>query len=179
MNRPTRMKDSRGFTLIELIVIMAIIGLLCIGSLLGIGVLGYGNAKSSATRIKSLLDNVRVENMTKKGSYYLVIYQKDRDYYLAIETVKDSNRITVSREKLDLMKGEISYQNTDKTRYIVCQEPVEGADVIDNLEITFAKDTGGLKAGPDGEIVETIYVQCNNSSYKIHLVEATGRAYID
>lgn len=174
------MKNNRGITLIELIVVIAIISILSLGTALSVGLLGYGNAKSATGRIVTGLDSVRLENMTKKEQYYLVVYQKDKDYYLSIQTVKDSGRIITKEEKLDLKKGKISFKDTDGIHYHISSDVAEG-NVKDELVVTFAKDTGGLMGNSlgDGEVIKTIYVECNRMEYIIHLVEATGKYYVD
>ena len=177
MKKKTCLKDSRGFTLIELIVVIAIISILSVGTLLGASVLGHGNAKSATGRIKSLLDNVRIENMTKKEPYYLLISQVNNNYNLTIQTVKDGHRVDKASEKLDIRKGKISFLITDGSSYIVSSEPIEGN--VNELELTFNKETGELVEYVSGKWVKAITVESGNRLYNIHLVRATGKAYID
>lgn len=179
MKRKTCIKDNSGITLIELIVVIAIISIISVGTIIGIGILGYGNAKSAAGRIKALSDNVRIENMTKKDPYYLVIHQVNKEYYLTIQTMKDGHRTDKMTEKLELRNGKISFQDTVGSSFIVSTEPVEGVSVSESLELTFKKDTGGLEEYDTGRWVKTITVESGNSSYDVHLVVATGKAYID
>lgn len=168
---------NRGFTLIEFIIVIAIISILSLGTAISMGLFGYGNAKNATGRIGATLDSVRLENMTKKDKYYLVIYLKNNDYYLSVQTMKNGSWTLQSEEKLDLKKGTISFKNDDGINHAISSEPMEGAR--QRLEVTFSKDTGGTKNNTLGEIVKIINVDCNNTSYKIHLVEATGKYYID
>ena len=177
MRIKTCLKDNGGFTLVELIIVIAIISILSVSTILGASILGYGNAKSTTGRIKSLLDNVRIENMTKKEPYYIVINQVDKNYYLTIQTIREGIRVDTVTEKLDLRKGKISFINTDGSTYVISSVP--DVNVRDKLEVTFKKDTGGISKNYMNETVKTIVVECNNKSYNIHLVLTTGKVYID
>lgn len=171
------MKDNQGFTLIELIVVILIIGVLAGGSIFGVSVLGFGSAKSSVERISAMLDYVQVENMTKSSTYYLVIEKGGSDYYLSVVRGTD----TISTEKLKLTRGEITFQvKDDPTQYLVSDVPVEGRDRRDKLEVFFTKDTGGV--GENTLITEKVLqigVSTSRSDYSIRLVEATGKHYIE
>lgn len=179
MKIKTCIKDNSGITLVELIVVMAIISVISVSTIIGVGILGYGNAKSAAGRIRALSDNVRIENMTKKETYYLVIHQVNKDYCLTIQTEKDGLREDKMTKKLDLGNGRISFQDTEGIYYIVSSEPIEDENVCDSLELTFKRETGGLKEYDTDKWVKTITVESGNKSYNIHLVAATGKAYID
>ncbi|NLJ97633.1 MAG: prepilin-type N-terminal cleavage/methylation domain-containing protein [Clostridiales bacterium] len=180
------MKKNQGFILVELIIVIAIISILSLGTALSVGLLGYGNAKSATGRIATMLDKVRVENMTKKEQYYLVIYKENKDYYLSVQTLKDGIKTKTKEEKLKLKKGKISFLDTRGNLYYVSSDSSE-SNVKEELVVTYTKDTGSLMdtrvfSGSllgEEEIVRTIFVECNNISYKIHLVEATGKHYVD
>ena len=179
MKRKADLKDNRGFTLIELIVVIAIISILAVGTLLGTSILGLGNAKSAAGRIKSLSDYTRLENMTKKERYYLVIYQKENNYYLSINRGRDDQEVSIKTEKLDLRNGRIIFHYTDLSSCVISTESLESENTSERLDISYAKGTGGIMADSNGKLVEYIRVEIGNKSYNIHLVMATGRAYID
>lgn len=180
LKKTTCFSDSRGVTLIELIVVMAIISIISVGSMLGMGVLGYGSAKSVTGRIKSLADYVRIENMTRSEQYYLVIYNKDNSYFVCIQSREnDGSIVDVRTERLDLRQGSIYYQDTDDNRYLISSEAVDDVEVRDKLMIEYIKDTGGLRKGLTVKPVKFIEVVYNRGSYRLYFVEATGKTYVE
>jgi prepilin-type N-terminal cleavage/methylation domain-containing protein len=170
------MKNNQGFTLIELIIVIIIVGVLSAGTVLGADILGFGSARSTVNRINTMLDEVQIENMTKNKSYYLIVYQQNGDYYLRVE----AGTQVISREKLELKRGEITYRESDSsTTYLVSETAVEGRDTMSKVEVSFQKDTGGIKENRGNEIITQIGVSSAGSSYTIYLVEATGKHYIE
>lgn len=173
------MKDDHGFTLIELVLVVMLIGILSAGSIFGTRYLGFGSAKSTVERINAILDYVQVENMTKKESYYLIIRKlASGNYQMSVET----NGKVISSEELDLVRGEINYRvKEDSNRYLVSNDPVVGRVVSDKLEICFEKDSGGLRTNrpPQAVTVTQIEVTSAGRTYTIRLVEITGKHYIE
>lgn len=178
------MKDNRGFTLIELIIVMVIMGIVAIGSMVGYNMLNTGSAQRTVERISSMLDYVQLENMTKSKPFYLVIkINSEGDYIICVDTFDVSNvRKTIMSEKLELKKGgEITFQNTGvATEYLISEVPVAGRNISDKLEVCFSNDTGGfIPIPPATEIVSKIGVSASGRSYSIWLVKVTGKHYIE
>ena len=171
------MKDNRGFTLIELIVVMLIAGILAVGTILGVSVLGFGTAKSTVERIDSMLTYVKTENMTKSKPIYLIIEEVDGKYYISVQ--KDT--LEISREKLELVRGEISYVTKSGITYLVNNSEVTGRVTSQRLEVTFKKDTGGVRENRaiSPEIITQIIISTDSRTYTIRLVEVTGKHYIE
>lgn len=165
------MSKNQGVTLIELIIVIAIIGILTAGSYFGANMLGLGSAKSTVRRISSMLNAVQLENMTRSKTCYLLISEAEGKYYLSVRFGTEEKE----REKLKLVRGQIRYTTNDGTTRLISSTPEPGVAA----EICFRKDTGGLAPNTKGEIIRQIEVTSAGSSYTIHLVEATGKHYIE
>jgi len=168
------MKDNRGFTLIELIVVMVIMGIIAIGSMVGYNMLGSGSAQSTAQRISSMLDYVQLENMTKNKTYIMAISQNNvGNYILSVEEESSPNNIVISREKLELKNGEITFRYSGEiTENLISFNPAV------RLEVSFDKSTGGFKQ-ISGKTITKIGLSASGRSYSILLVEVTGKHYIE
>ena len=174
------MKNNQGVTLIELIIVIAIAGILAGGSIFGARMLGIGSAKRYVNRINSMLDYVQMENMTKNKTHYLIIREENGSYIMEVKAGSQATSPIISREELKLVRGEITYQKkNDGTTFLVSSTPVPGRDISTKLEVCFQKDTGGIALNTQNEIITRVEVTSAGSSYTIYLVEATGKHYID
>lgn len=81
-------KDQRGFSMVELIVVIAIVGILMGASVSLIGHIRAANIQKAVETVSDMLDRQRINTMTKQGTQYLYIYRLDDGYYMKVVSDK-------------------------------------------------------------------------------------------
>ena len=79
-----KLLGQNGITLVEIIIVIAIIGILASTSVMMIGHLHYANTQKVVRTLDSSLDALQVRTMSKAGSSYLYIYKLDNGYYTRV-----------------------------------------------------------------------------------------------
>lgn len=75
-------KNNAGFSLTEIILVLALASLLAGVGIQGLNYVSYGNTRKAAERLISRLDEVQMLSMTKDGFYMLGIFEKDDALYV-------------------------------------------------------------------------------------------------
>ena len=70
-------KDHRGLSMIELIIVLAVLAILSTGAIGIYRSLGFANTKKAAVYIDNLLTRARLDTMSKKDRPYIYLYQID------------------------------------------------------------------------------------------------------
>lgn len=168
LERIETMKDNRGVSLVEIIVVIAIIGLLAVGATSGWNYINYADTSKCAKEINGLMIRTRVQAMSKEEKPYLYIYKKGTTYYSLVST---SNTFPSNPDgsKLANKKVTISYTYKDPVGSLQVHEIGDG----DYIKIDFDKSTGGFVDTGIGAI-EDIKIQ-GSSTYTIHLYKVTGK----
>lgn len=179
-----RIRDDRGFSLIELIVVIAILAILTGSSISVLNYVSFGNVKNCANRLNAYIGEVRTDTMTKEfaaksttkeGRPYLYffkdsdgIYALVSDNVLSDPTTEKSNAEKIGNANISVKAyentntGEVQRKNLDTTG--------------DFIKIGFKKNTGGFSSSTD--FYNRIEVGNSSNHYNINMVKETGRYYI-
>lgn len=77
-------RNEAGVTLIEIIIVLAIIGILASASVLLIGHLHYADTERVINNIDTTMNELQIKNISKAEQSYLYIYHLSDGYYMRI-----------------------------------------------------------------------------------------------
>ena len=83
MRRRT-LRDHNGITLVEIIIVLAILGILTTTVVGILGHLHYADTQKVVKTLDSSLDALQVKTMSKTGSSYMYVYKSGNNYYMRI-----------------------------------------------------------------------------------------------
>ncbi len=176
--RGIAMKNNKGMSLIEIIIVIAILAILTTGALGGMNYIRYGNAKSCAYEINAALDKVRMEAMSKAEKPYLYIYQFNGSYYMMQSTaVASASLLNASGTRLGNQQLILSYETTHPA-----SEDISRYEDGKYMAISFDKTKGGISTNPsDSCYYKKILIKDSDGTvrYTITLIRATGKHYVE
>lgn len=170
-------RDKRkqpGFSLMELIIVIAIMALMASGIGISIGLLRSSDAKKLAGEINSSLTKLRSENMAKSELSYMHIYYYEDNYY--IQMSKDPTPLEDGSGRM-IGSGSVSVSFKGKSDIPL------GTGLTGTLSFCINKKDGSFVGKVNNTELETtseIEVSSNTSTkYRIVLVRDTGRHYME
>lgn len=164
-------KDQRGFSMVELIVVIAIVGILTGASVSLIGHISAANTQKAVETVSDMLDRQRINSMTKQGTQYIYIYRLDDGYYMKVlsdklATYSDSllgsggTKICSDAITVSMQRGSGAVETIQKKNQII--------------RIAFKK-SGSLNMDLDNGTTHDHIIFAGSSTYTIDLFEATGK----
>lgn len=186
MSRKLYSANRQGFSLIELIIVMAIAAVMIGGATLTIGALSGTNTKEFAYEINSALTELKAKNMSGAKSLYLHIYRYNDSFYLKYA---DSASIALDDTGKEIgspsMKVNVTYDVQDNSNNKLpdeLQTLSTGSDICigitkkDGSYVYFPKTVGGT----DKRAVREISVSSQSGSgYIVYMVTETGNHYVE
>ena len=168
-------KNNYGYTLIELIVVIAIMSIFTGGASLGISLLFSKDAANCATKLNDAIYKTRMDSMSKTGKYELTVDNADP----ANKAVIALDGTTVDTVYLD---GTNTTKKTTVSVKFVTESNPSGQSLTMPLNIEFDKakgnvafDIDGDGSNDDGIIVFEIQAVRGGRESKVQLVTATGK----
>ncbi len=142
------MKNNKGFSLIELIIVIAILTVLTSASIVGFGYLYKTNVKGCLKKINSALIKTQSYTISKSAGGddigMKLVYDTD-GYYVQYKGIANLSKEMVANSKM-------------KIRYKDTAGNVKFVDSSNPLEIYFERSTGGLQADASGNYVTAIEI---------------------
>lgn len=165
--------DNSGYSIIELVIVLAIIAIIMSTVFYSIILIFSANARSCANNIQRSIGDCKVTTMGKADAY-MILSRDDNGVYTQVFVKESDGTDTVEeRNKVGSNKVEVGYIVKDSG----------GAEVPlmpgDSIEIRFDRSSGGFKAGTSGVLYEEIYVRGGSKNYGIVLTELTGKSEVE
>ena len=163
--RERKLRNQNGITLVEIIIVIAIVGILASTAVMMIGHLHYADTQKVVKTLDSSLNELQVKTMSKTGDYYMYVYHLSDGYYVQILSENlsafDASRLTTDGKKLS--------NNTIS----ICQDGVELPE-DGYMKIAYTKQATFDTANTN---VQTIRIE-GVPEYSIQLVYDTGKHFV-
>lgn len=165
---------NEGYTLVELIVVIAIMAIVTGGLAIGISLMFSRDAQSVAVALDDELAEFRMLSMTKAGNYTMTVHTTS-------DFSKD-NKIVIDDEDSATDPKEIPLDKKVK----ITVEQLNGTGTFsssggDDIEIVYDKGNGSVKTvgGVPASGVYVFTIDTSNKTATVTLVAATGRHYTE
>lgn len=191
--------DNKGFSLVELIVVVLILGIMSGGAVIAMSTVMSARVSSASTMVTNLMKQARQKAMSIANSenttdnttdIYVEFYKNGKDIYGSVKRHTEYEEIELLNEKICNDYVEISFVNHETNATWKVGTIADGNGHYP-IKVYFKKKTGGIsqivkcQAIGDEEIVcDTIVVDKPSSdddkdTKKIVIVKGTGRVYED
>jgi prepilin-type N-terminal cleavage/methylation domain-containing protein len=161
------MKNKKGFSLVELLVVMAILALLVSGSTAGWNYISYANTSKCAKEINTTIKKVRLQAMSRTNKPYIFLYEKDEAYYLLVTT---DAVFPLNPAGSKVANGKVDIYTDDGSG----ETKISSANP---MKFSFLKSTGGFQF--DASTTYKKIIVKGASTYEIELYETTGKTKLE
>lgn len=168
--------NNKGYSLVELVIVIAIIALIISTVFYSVVMVFGANAKSCANNIQRAIADCKVTTMGKSSAYMELYRDTDQNVYTKMY-VMDSSSTYVEAEPQKVGTGRVYVAYTPVTPSGPGAETELTAG--NKIEIRFDRATGGFAKDAGGKTYEKIHVQAGSKNYEIVLTELTGKSEVN
>lgn len=177
-------KSNGGYSVVEIIIVIAIMVALSGGIFLSINMVFGANAKTCANDIRAAIAQNKINAMGKSEAKVIIERDASDSCIYATQAIATYNSVTgalewdnegptptAGREKISNAKVYVEFIAKDGTANVL--------DPGESVEICFDRSTGSFKANDAGVIYKEILVQGGSRSYRLALTELTGKVSVE
>lgn len=167
-------RDNRGYSLVELIIVIAIIAVIISTVFYSVVMVFSANAKSCANDIQRAIGDCKVTTMGKSAAYMTLYRDADQHLYTKMYIWDKSavGYVAAEPQQVGTSRVYVGYKAVGGT------ETELAAGESSGIQIWFDRATGGFKADGSCNIYEIIYVKGGSKSYEITLTKLTGKSEV-
>lgn len=169
--RKTEKLNNMGYSLMEMVIVIAIIAVIMSTVFFSIILVFSANARTTANDIQRAIGDCKVTTMGRSEAYMKLYRNADGDVFTQM-WVKDSTNTFVPAEP----------QKVGTKRVTMAYRPKSGSRTEfyagDSIEIWFDRASGGFIQDGSGNLYDVIYVEGGSKKYEITLTELTGKSEV-
>lgn len=157
--------NQKGFSLVELIIVMAIMAVIAVVGLTSFSLVTGQNVKSCASDLQSYIAQTKVQAMSRA------------DETLTLKETSDGIYVNLSVEGKDVQIGksgiQVKYQKSDGTTVNISDAQAQ------TLTLSFDRSSGAFKPLEDNSYCTAISIHGAGRTYQITLIPSTGKYYLE
>ncbi len=163
---------NSGFTLIEAIIVIAIVAIMVVGGISGFGFLDLASASKCSAKIDTGLTKLKSQNMSKTSSVYMHLYYYDNDYYILYN---DSSSFTPSAANYS--EGEVV--GNEKLRVYFDNQDLSTIPTKCVSVGVRRKDGDFTNTATPTSTIKVVRTSDSSTAHEVTLVTSTGKHFID
>lgn len=168
--RERKLRNQNGITLVEIIIVIAIVGILASTAVMMIGHLHYADTQKVVKTLDSSLNELQVKTMSKTGDYYMYVYHLSDGYYVQILS---ENILSENLSAFDASRLTTDGKKLSNNTISICQDGVELPE-DGYMKIAYTKQATFDTTNTN---VQTIRID-GVPEYSIQLVYDTGKHFV-
>lgn len=165
--------SNQGFSLIELVIAIAILAIMCVGGMSAMGYLSMANSSKCVSRLDSSFTQLKSRNAAEANAVYLHLYRYKSTYY-----VQFNNQSSFTPDDTNYKDGEEIANSRLTISYQEGNAPAASVTIGNGDCKTFSirKKDGSFTGTAEPTCVISVIGQ---STYKLTLVTNTGKHFRD